>query len=154
MSFNLAPLGHLLRLPHNRPAAGEDRRRFLGAERGSLFSAHGLRAINNRLSKLDGFQHVVHCALYLLIPEPDDSIAPLVEIRSASSIFGLFGGFGVLTPVNFDDQAVGDTTKVNKVRTDAVLAAKFEPAEAPGSEVLSFSNLAWVGPAPSASALR
>ena len=105
-------------------------------------------------SKVDGFQHVVNFALYLLIPEPNDSVSPLVEIRSASSIFGLFGRFGVLTPANFDDQALCDTTKVNEVRTDAVLAAKFEPAEAPGSEVLSFSNLAWVGPAPSASALR
>ena len=40
------------------------------------------------------------------------------------------------TPVNFDDQAVGDTTKVNEVRTAAVLAAKFETAETLGSELL------------------
>jgi hypothetical protein len=87
-------------------------------------------------SKADGFHHVVHLAVYLLIPEPDDSIAPLVELGRASSIFGLFGRFGVLSPVNFDDQAVCDTTKVNEVRSDAVLAAKFEPAETPGSAVL------------------
>ena len=69
--------------------------------------------------KVDGFQHVIYLTVYLLIPEPDGSVAPLVEVGSASSIFGLFGRLGMLTPVNFDDPAVGDTTEVNEVRTDA-----------------------------------
>jgi hypothetical protein len=87
-------------------------------------------------SKVDDFHHVVHFAVYLLIPAPDDSVASLVEVHSASSIFALFGRFGVLIPVNFDGQAVCDTTKVNDLRTDAVLAVKFETAETPGSAAL------------------
>jgi hypothetical protein len=39
-------------------------------------------------------------------------------------------------PLVFDDEAARYATKVNEVRTDAVLAAKFEAVETPGSEVL------------------
>jgi hypothetical protein len=80
------------------PQPGETGASLSGAERGSFFSAHCLRAIIIGQSKIDGFQHLVHFAVYLLIPESDDSVALLVEVRSARSIFFLCGGLACWLP--------------------------------------------------------
>jgi hypothetical protein len=43
----------------------------------------------------------------------------------------------MLTAIDLDDQVPFETTEICEVRTNAVLPAKFEAAEALGSEVLS-----------------
>jgi hypothetical protein len=120
------------------PRTGGDRRHFLGAERGSLFSAaSGARArLRIHQRRIDRFQYIVDFAIHLLVPKPYHSVALLIELRSARSIFPLCRGLSLLASVKFDSEAVGDATKVNEVKPDAVLAAKFETAETPGSEVL------------------
>ncbi len=58
-----------------------------------------------------------------------------MEIIRSQLIPALLPRLGMLTSVEFDNQVLRDAAEIDKVRTNPVLAAEFEPATALGSEV-------------------
>ena len=70
----------------------------------------------------------------MLVPEADYAITLLGKISCSRGVLLLL--LGMLTAVELNNQAPFDAAEIGEVRTDAVLSAEFETAEAPGSEVL------------------
>ena len=81
-------------------------------------------------------QMVIHLALNLLIPESNYSITLLSEIRRSCRVPPFLCLLGMLAAVEFDNEAPLDTTKVGKVSTNPMLAAKLETTETLRSKLL------------------
>ena len=101
-------------------------------QRGSLSSAaRQRRAIRITQRSVNGIWHRVELAGYLMVAEPNYSITQLVEKGRSQSIVMLRVGLGVLIAINFDHQALPSAAKICDIRSNRVLAPKFESRETP-----------------------
>jgi hypothetical protein len=71
---------------------------------------------------LDRRQHAVEIVDHLVVPESQHTIA--MDVQNARPFLVLGGAYDMLPAIEFDDQTMGDTRKIDDVRADRHLAAK------------------------------
>jgi len=68
------------------------------------------------------FQHTVHVAHDVIVPEPQNSIVMVVEPLSARLITDVFR---MLSAIHFDDQTLLAANEINNVSADWLLSDEF-----------------------------
>jgi len=72
-----------------------------------------VRGSNNRL--FNQFQHAIQRLEYLIVPEPQDAVAALLEVRSSLTIVFLLCRVRVASAVELNDQPAFDATEVSEI---------------------------------------
>jgi hypothetical protein len=135
--------------PHLRssPLKGEGQR---GAENGIVnrarfrilrgLSASSPRSLSRTAEKLvDCVKHFLHIREHLIVPESKHAVSVRIQKRSANFIF--LRKLGVLSAIQFDNEASFDRAEVGEVRTNRMLTAELgvaHPAAAQMSPQDSF----------------
>ncbi len=80
----------------------------------------------------DFSEHAFDILDYLVVPEPDQSIAEPLDLGRSQIVLSA----GVLPTIHFEDETVFGTEEVGDVGSDGCLTSEFEAAQAPAAQMM------------------
>lgn len=89
----------------------------------------------SKASRVGGLERTQDCCdnslqllIDLVVPETQYAVSRFLESKVTKSVFRIVPLEAVLAPINFDDQALPPTLKVNDIRWNRRLASEMESA--------------------------